>query len=111
MEFAKEILTENLNMRRITAKFVPRLLANDQKQRRVNVCLELWEKAISRSLTPWRLNFLTSLYKNSVRTSQETHHISTTEPNRLMLFREIFAGHCENHMEHTYALSGQNVEF
>jgi hypothetical protein len=40
----QEILTENLNMRRIAAKFVPRLLTNDQKQRRVNVCLELREK-------------------------------------------------------------------
>jgi hypothetical protein len=34
-----------LNTRRIAAKFVPRLLTNDQKQRRVNVCLELQEKA------------------------------------------------------------------
>jgi histone-lysine N-methyltransferase SETMAR len=38
----QETLTENLNMQRITAKFVPRLLTNDQKQRCVNVCLELW---------------------------------------------------------------------
>jgi hypothetical protein len=38
----QEILTDNLKMRRrIAAKFVPRLLTNDQKQRRVNVCLEL----------------------------------------------------------------------
>jgi hypothetical protein len=36
----QEILTENLNKRRIAAKFVP-LLTNDQNQRRVNVCLEL----------------------------------------------------------------------
>jgi hypothetical protein len=34
-----------LNMRRIAAKFVPRLLTNDQKQRCVNVCLELRQKA------------------------------------------------------------------
>jgi hypothetical protein len=35
----QEILTEPLNMRRIAAKFVPRLLTNDQKQRIVNrVC-------------------------------------------------------------------------
>jgi hypothetical protein len=32
-------------MRRTVAKFVPRLLTNDQKQRRVNMCLELGEKA------------------------------------------------------------------
>jgi ribosomal protein S25 len=29
----QEIITENLNMRRIAAKFVPRLLTNDYKQR------------------------------------------------------------------------------
>jgi hypothetical protein len=39
------ILTENLNMRRISAKFVLRLLTNEQKQRRVNLCLELREEA------------------------------------------------------------------
>jgi hypothetical protein len=31
-------------MRRIAAKFVPQLLTNDQKQQRLNVCLELQEK-------------------------------------------------------------------
>jgi hypothetical protein len=33
----QEILTENLNMSRISATFVPQLLTNDQKQRRVNM--------------------------------------------------------------------------
>jgi hypothetical protein len=32
-------------MRRIAAKFVPWLLTNDQKQRHINVCLQLREKA------------------------------------------------------------------
>jgi hypothetical protein len=41
----QEILTENLNTSHIAAKFVPRLLTNDQKQWHVNVCLELREKA------------------------------------------------------------------
>jgi hypothetical protein len=40
-----QILTENSDMRRIAVKFVPRLLTNDQKQRLVNMCLELREKA------------------------------------------------------------------
>jgi hypothetical protein len=40
-----QILTENFNMRRTAAKFVHQLLTNDQKQRRVNLCLELREKA------------------------------------------------------------------
>jgi hypothetical protein len=48
---------------------------------------------------------------NAVRTSQETHYVSATKPNRLMLFREIIAVYCENHMEHINALCGQNSEF
>jgi hypothetical protein len=49
--------------------------------------------------------------KASVRTSQETHYVSATKPNRLMLFREIIAVYCENHMEHTNILCVQNAEF
>ena len=40
-----EILTENLGMHRIAAKFVPRLLMDDQKQNRVNVSQELLDRA------------------------------------------------------------------
>jgi len=36
-----EILTENLGMHRVVAKFVPRLLTDDQKQNRVDVIQEL----------------------------------------------------------------------
>jgi predicted Zn-dependent protease with MMP-like domain len=38
---------------------------------------------------------------NSVRTSQEAHYVSATEPNRLILFRETVAVYCENNTEHT----------
>jgi hypothetical protein len=48
---------------------------------------------------------------NPVRTSQETHYVSITRPNRLMLFRETVAVYCENHTEHTDTLCGQNAEF
>jgi hypothetical protein len=41
----QEVLTENLNMCCIAARFVPWLLTSDQKQRRINMCLELREKA------------------------------------------------------------------
>jgi hypothetical protein len=51
------------------------------------------------------------MFKISVRTSQETHYVSATKANRLMLFRETAAVYCENHMEHTDTLSGQNAEF
>jgi hypothetical protein len=48
---------------------------------------------------------------NLVRTSQKTYDVTATEPNRLMLFGETVAVYCENHMEHTTRLCGQNVEF
>jgi [histone H3]-lysine36 N-dimethyltransferase SETMAR len=37
----QEILTEDLNMKRIAAKWVPRLLNDDQKQKRLDVCRDL----------------------------------------------------------------------
>ena len=40
----QRILSHELGMRRIAAKFVPRLLSNDQKQHRVSVCTELNEQ-------------------------------------------------------------------
>jgi hypothetical protein len=52
----------------------------------------------------------TQININSVRTSHETHYFSTTEPNPLMLCEETVAVCCENHMEHTDKLGGQNVE-
>jgi len=39
-----EILTENLGMHHIAAKFVPRLLTDDQKQSRVDVSQELLDR-------------------------------------------------------------------
>jgi hypothetical protein len=51
------------------------------------------------------------LYKNPVCTSQETHYVSTTKPNRLMLFGETVAVYCENHTDHTDTLCVQNAEF
>jgi hypothetical protein len=52
-----------------------------------------------------------AVHINSVRTSQETHYVSATKPNRLMLFRETVAVYCENRTEHTDTLCGQNAEF
>jgi hypothetical protein len=51
------------------------------------------------------------IYKNSVRTSQETHYVSATETNRLMLFGETVAVYCENHTAHINTLCVQNAEF
>jgi hypothetical protein len=48
---------------------------------------------------------------SSVRTSQATHYVSATKPNRLMLFRETIAVYFENHTEHTNTSCEQNVGF
>jgi hypothetical protein len=50
------------------------------------------------------------IYKNPVRTSQETHSITTAETSRLMLFGGKVAVYCENHTEHINTLCGQNAE-
>ena len=41
----QEILTEDLRMRRVTAKFVPRLLTAEQKDDRVSICTDLHDQA------------------------------------------------------------------
>lgn len=41
----QQVLTEELGMHRVAAKFVPRILTADQKQQRVNVCTELRQLA------------------------------------------------------------------
>lgn len=41
----QNILTEHLGMRRIAAKFVPRLLTQEQKDNRVTICQELLDRA------------------------------------------------------------------
>jgi hypothetical protein len=40
-------------------------------------------------------------HTDTVHTSQETHCVSATETNRLMLFRETAAVYCENYTEET----------
>jgi hypothetical protein len=44
------------------------------------------------------------MYTNPVRTSQGTHYVSATEPNRLLLSRETVAVYCENRTEHINTL-------
>ena len=39
-----QIITEDLNMRKVCAKMVPRLLNDDQKDRRVQVCQDILER-------------------------------------------------------------------
>ena len=41
----QRVLTEELGMHRVAAKFVPRILTDDQKQQRINVCAEVRQLA------------------------------------------------------------------
>jgi hypothetical protein len=42
-----------------------------------------------------------AVYINPFRTSQETHYVSATKPNRLMPFKETVAVYYENRMKHS----------
>jgi hypothetical protein len=46
--------------------------------------------------------FFYIIYKDSVRTSQETYYFFATETIRLMMFRETIALYFENRMKHTF---------
>ncbi|VVC35518.1 Hypothetical protein CINCED_3A017225 [Cinara cedri] len=41
-----KILTENLQMRRVAAKFVPRLLTSEQKENRLTICQDLKTRSV-----------------------------------------------------------------
>jgi hypothetical protein len=50
-------------------------------------------------------------YTNPTFISQKTHYVSTTETNRLIMFRETVAVYCENHTEHTNDCAGRMQSF
>jgi len=50
------------------------------------------------------------VYKDPVRTTQQTHSISVIQTSQLMLYREIIAVCSEIHTTHINTLCGQNVE-
>jgi hypothetical protein len=54
--------------------------------------------------TLYRLSCFLTIYKNSVRTSQETHYVSATETSCLMLFKEKIAVYCETRTKHINTL-------
>jgi hypothetical protein len=50
------------------------------------------------------------VYKDPVRTAQETHSVSVIQTSQLMLYKEIMAVCSQIHTKHTNTLCGQNVE-
>jgi hypothetical protein len=55
--------------------------------------------------------FVQLIFKNPVRTSQETNSVSITTNNRLRFFREIITVYSDNHKKNTNTLCGLNAEF
>jgi hypothetical protein len=68
-----------------------------------NICCSLWEPYGTHTL-------FQIIYKNAVRTSQETYYGSATKPNKLTLYRETAAVYCENHTEQTNRICGKNAD-
>ena len=79
-----KILTEDLKMRRVASKFVPRLLSVDQKQQRLDVCLDLKENA---SKDP--------CFLSNVITGDETGFTSATRKSKLNPVNGKVRGHLD----------------
>jgi hypothetical protein len=50
-------------------------------------------------------------HTDTVRTSQETHYVSLTENNLLMMFMETVADCCKKHTENTDTMSAEYIFF
>ena len=57
------------------------------------------------------LNVKLAVYKDPVRTAQQTHSVSVIKTSQLMLYREIIVVCSQIHTKHTNTLCGRNVEF
>ena len=66
-ESFRQILREELNMRKVCAKMVPKLLSDEQKERRKELCLDLLQHTENE---PHLLNLLPVTSAPSQRSSQ-----------------------------------------
>jgi len=87
----QKILTEDLRMRCVTAKFVPRLLTAEQKNDRVSICTDLRDRAQN------DLNFMSSVitgdecwvYGYDPETKQISSQWSTSSSSRPKKVRQV----------------------
>ena len=63
----QRILTEQVNMHRIAAKFVPRVLTQDKKDSRITICQELKETVMNDAL---HLNVITAMNASFILTTR-----------------------------------------
>jgi len=84
----QRVLTEELGMHRVAAKFVPRILTADQKQQRINVCTELHQLAsddetfLSRVITGDESWVMTLRQSNNPHSGKAPHHQGQKRPDR-----------------------------
>ncbi|XP_051809812.1 uncharacterized protein LOC127535540 [Acanthochromis polyacanthus] len=106
------ILTSNLNLHRVAAKFVPRLLTPEQKQQRVKVCDDLRQQAqddptfTSRIITGeeiWVYDYNTETKQQSPR-PKKARQVKSTTKNMLVVFFDIH-GVVHREFVHTLRLS------
>jgi len=86
-ETVRNILTEDLDMRKVCAKIVPKELTEDQKQRRVTICQDLLERQddilrrVSTGDETW-------VYQYNPETKQQSAQWKTANSSRPKKFRQ-----------------------
>jgi len=75
------ILTDDLHMKRVCAKFVPRLLTDDQREQRQKIARDLLERSCKD--VQCLKNIVTGdeswVYRYDPETKQQTSHVSATK--------------------------------
>uniref|UniRef100_A0A3Q1ERN1 Mos1 transposase HTH domain-containing protein n=1 Tax=Acanthochromis polyacanthus TaxID=80966 RepID=A0A3Q1ERN1_9TELE len=109
------ILTSNLNLHRVAAKFVPRLLTPEQKQQRVKVCDNLRQQAqddptfTSRIITGeeiWVYDYNTETKQQSPR-PKKARQVKSTTKNMLVVFFDIHGVVHREFVPHTQTVSAE----
>jgi len=72
----------------------------------IAVCSEIHTKHIN-TLCGQKVDIV---FKDPVRTAQQTHFVSVIKTNQLMLYREIIAVCSQIHTKHINTLCGQKVD-
>ena len=86
-ETVRKILTEDLDMRKVCAKMIPKELTEEQKQRRVTTCQDLLERQddiLGHVITGDE----TWVYQYDPETKQQNAQWKTANSSRLKKFRQ-----------------------
>ena len=104
-----EVLWEKPTVEPLCTPQIPHELAWLQKWASRGRWLTL-SATVRRKNTVHHWQFYSPVFKDSVRTAQETHSVSVIRTNQLILYREIMVVCSEIHTKHIKPVCGQNVE-